>query len=422
MASDDRFSSDGERGGLAALNDLFDDAPRSEARRQGLISSSSIGLANRGRVLQVLFDLGPTSRAELARHVGVNRATITGIIQPLIDQGILVEGEPLPSKEGGGKPARPIWFAEDAAPICAVLLMHDGVHCCLVSLDGTITAEVRAPFPEDAGAVDVLIGIVFDCLGQVLKHAHRPPLGIGVAAGGMIDTDTGTIVAVNLAPLLDGFPLGQALARRFGLPVRVDHHPRALLVGDRWFGIGRGKPNFAVIYTGDVLGGAIFLDGHLYRGPAGAGGELGHTFVQVDGATCRCGRRGCWETIATLGWLRGQASRGDLPEAEAMDARRLAGLAADSQAAADLLDRYARHIAIGIANLQQTMAPNFFVLHGDVVGGGATLLEAIAAHMRDLVPRRPGNDIQLVMGDLEDRAALRGAAGLILSELLHFSL
>jgi predicted NBD/HSP70 family sugar kinase len=422
MASDDRFSSDGERGGLAALNDLFDDAPRSEARRQGLISSSSIGLANRGRVLQVLFDLGPTSRAELARHVGVNRATITGIIQPLIDQGILVEGEPLPSKEGGGKPARPIWFAEDAAPICAVLLMHDGVHCCLVSLDGTITAEVRAPFPEDAGAVDVLIGIVFDCLGQVLKQAHRPPLGIGVAAGGMIDTDTGTIVAVNLAPLLDGFPLGQALARRFGLPVRVDHHPRALLVGDRWFGIGRGKPNFAVIYTGDVLGGAIFLDGHLYRGPAGAGGELGHTFVQVDGATCRCGRRGCWETIATLGWLRGQASRGGLPEAEAMDARRLAGLAADSQAAADLLDRYARHIAIGIANLQQTMAPNFFVLHGDVVGGGATLLEAIAAHMRDLVPSRPGNDIQLVMGDLEDRAALRGAAGLILSELLHFSL
>ena len=105
-----------------------------------------------------------------------------------------------------------------------------------------------------------------------------------------------------------------------------------------------------------------------------------------------------------------------------MDARRLAGLAADSQAAADLLDRYARNIAIGIANLQQTMAPNFFVLHGDVVGGGATLLEAIAAHMRDLVPRRPGNDIQLVMGDLEDRAALRGAAGLILSELLHFSL
>ncbi|QEN89202.1 ROK family protein [Labrys sp. KNU-23] len=423
MASEDRFSSDGERGGLAALNDLFDDTPRLEARRQGLISSTSIGLANRGRVLQVLFDLGPTSRAELARHVGVNRATITGIIQPLIDQGILVEGEPLPSKEGGGKPARPIWFSEDAAPICAVLLMHDGVHCCLVSLDGTITAEVRAPFPEDAATVEPLIDILFDCVGQVLDLAHRPPLGIGVAAGGMIDTDTGTIVAVNLAPLLDGFPLGATLARRFGLPVRVDHHPRALLVGDRWFGVGRGKRNFAVIYTGDVLGGAIFLDGHLYRGPAGAGGELGHTFVQVDGATCRCGRRGCWETIATVGWLRGQAGQLDLPSPDILDSRKLAALAAENGGpAAGLLDLYARNIAIGIANLQQTMAPNFFVLHGDVAGAGAALLAAITAHVRDLVPWRPGGDIELVMGDLEDRAALKGAAGLILSELLHFAL
>ncbi|WP_448954371.1 ROK family protein [Labrys neptuniae] len=423
MASDDKSSPEGERGGLTALHDLFDELPRPEARRQGLISSISIGLANRGRLLQALFDLGPTSRAGLARHVGVNRATITGIIQPLVDEGILVEGDPLPSREGGGKPARPIWFAQDAAPICAVLLMHDGVQCCLVSLDGTITAEARAAFPDDAGAVEVLVEILFGCVRQVLDYAHRPPLGIGVAAGGMIDTDTGTIVAVNLAPLLDDFPLGPTLERRFGLPVRVDHHPRALLVGDRWFGVGRGKRHFAVIYSGDVLGGAIFLDGGLYRGPAGAGGELGHTFVDLDGATCRCGRKGCWETIATLGWLRRQARQRGLPQGIFLDSHRLAALVAEGNvAAAELFDLYARNLAIGIANLQQTMAPNFFVLHGDAVGGGEALRGAIAAHLANLVPARPGSQIELVMGDVEDRAALKGAAGLILSELLHFSL
>ncbi|TMJ40491.1 MAG: MarR family transcriptional regulator, partial [Alphaproteobacteria bacterium] len=122
MVSDGRSSSESERGGLAAINELLDESARPRGRTQGLISSSAIGLANRGRVLQVLFDLGPTSRAELARHVGVNRATITGIIQPLIDQGLLVDGDPLPSKVSGGKPAKPVWFAKDAAPICAVLL------------------------------------------------------------------------------------------------------------------------------------------------------------------------------------------------------------------------------------------------------------------------------------------------------------
>jgi predicted NBD/HSP70 family sugar kinase len=415
--------SDGDRGGRAAINDLFDEAARPGRRPQRLISSSAIGLANRGRVLQALFDLGPTSRAELARHVGVNRATISGIIQPLIDEGILVDGDPLPSKESGGKPARPMWFATDAAPICAVLLMHDSVQCCLVSLDGAITAEVTVLFPPEPDNVEVLARSVFAAIEQTVALAHRAPLGIGVAAGGMIDTDQGTIVAVNLAPLLAGFPLGSALSRHFGLITRVDHHPRALLVGDRWFGVGRGKRNFAVIYTGEVLGGALFLDGHLYRGPAGAGGELGHTFVQVDGSVCRCGRRGCWETIATLGWLRREAKAAGLSQADEIDARRLARMAELGRAGAeDLLDRYARNVAIGIANLQQTMAPNFIVLHGDVVGGGARLLDAIAMHVRDLVPWRPGGDIELVMGDLEDRAALRGAAGLVLSELLHFTL
>ena len=106
-----------------------------------------------------------------------------------------------------------------------------------------------------------------------------------------------------------------------------------------------------------------------------------------------------------------------------MEARSLVALAESGVAgAAELLDRYARNVAIGIANLQQTMAPNFIVLHGDVVGGGSRLLDAIAQHVRDLVPWRPGGDIELVMGDLEDRAALRGAAGLVLSELLHFTL
>jgi predicted NBD/HSP70 family sugar kinase len=423
MVPDGRSSGENDRSRRGAVNELLDESPRPRERAQGLISSSTIGLANRGRVLQVLFDLGPVSRAELARHVGVNRATITGIVQPLIDQGLLVDGDPLPSRESGGKPARPVWFAKDAAPICAVLLMHDGVQCCLVTLDGTITTEVQAAFPPDATDVKELADPIFESIRRTLALAHRPPLGIGVAAGGMIDTDNGSIVAVNLAPLLAGFPLGTELTRRFGLTTRVDHHPRALLVGDRWFGIGRGKRHFAVIYTGEVLGGAVFLDGHLYRGRAGAGGELGHTFVDVDGGVCRCGRRGCWETIATLRWLRNEAEKIGLPSATEMDSRRLVGLAADRIAgAAELLDRYARNVAIGIANLQQTMAPNFIVLHGDVVGGGSRLLDAINIHVRELVPWRPGGDIELVLGDLEDRAALRGAAGLVLSELLHFML
>lgn len=411
-------------GSRNASSGWSDEAPRTFARpRYGLISSSAVGSANRGRLLQALFDLGPTSRADLARYTGVNRATISGIIQPLVDQKVLVEGEAIPANESGGKPARPLWFSKDAQPICAVLLMHDSVRSCLVSLDGEISAQFDAPLPAGAQTVDALVKVIFDCVRSTLAISSRPVLGIGVAAVGMIDTDKRAIITVNLAPLLDGFPLGATLETEFTLPTAIDHHPRALLVGDRWFGLGRGKRNFAAIYTGEVLGGALFLEGHLFRGPGGAGGELGHTFVQLGGRLCKCGRVGCWETIATLGWLREEAGKLALPGADTISSTALAELVRRKVEGAHVLfDRYAHNIAVGIANLQQTMAPTFIILHGDVVGGGETLAQAIAGHLDMLVPQRPGTRIEVALGEPEDVAALRGAAGLVLSELLHFPL
>lgn len=398
-------------------------APRLAHVRRPLLSSSLVGTANRGRVIQALYDLGPTSRAELARAAGVNRTTISGIVQPLVDQNVLVEMDPSPSRAGGGKPARPLWFSPDARPVCGVLLMPEAVHACIVTLEGEIQAEERLPLPAGNGPIKPIVRTIVDCIRHMLAAAGRPPLGIGVAVGGMVDTDKGSIVMVNLAPSLSGYPLAAELHRRFRMPVRIDHHPRALLVGDRWFGKGRGLGQFAAVYTGEVLGGAFYLEGHLHRGTAGAGGEIGHTFVQVDGALCRCGRRGCWDTIATLGWLRREAKAAGLRDAGRMDSERLTALVDDGQpGAANLLDRYARNVAIGVANLQQTLALDVYILHGDVVRGGDRLIERIANHVRQLVPLRPGAEINLVPGDAGDEAALRGAAGLVLSDLWQLAI
>jgi predicted NBD/HSP70 family sugar kinase/DNA-binding MarR family transcriptional regulator len=386
-----------------------------------LLSASHVGSANRGRVLQALFDYGPMSRAELARHAGVNRTTISGIVQPLVDADVLVETDPLPAAAVGGKRARPLWFSPEARPICGALVMANSVSACLATLDGHILAEVSAPIPAEATR-DEIIALVEANISAVLKGAPRKPLGIGVGVGGMVDTDAGSIVRVNLAPALDGCPLKQILAQRFGMTVVLDHHPRALLVGDRWFGKGRGRNRFAVVFTGEVLGAAFALNGRLYRGAAGAGGELGHTFVQLDGELCKCGRRGCWDTIATLSWLRKQAAAAGLSDPDDINAGRLMEMVADgNKNAADVADTYARNLAVGLANLQQTLAPNVFILHGDAVLGGADFVAAIAKHLKAMVPARPGGEIQVIAGHADDRAALIGAAGLVLSERLSFT-
>ena len=384
-----------------------------------LVSPSAIGAINRGRVLQALYDNGPTSRADLARLAGVNRTTVTGIVQPMIEESLLVEGQaPRPSVQGG-KPARPLFFNPDAPMLGAVLLLPGSLQTALVTLTGEVTAVHHARF-DPMDHPETFEATLFETLAKTLGQAVRPPFGIGVAAGGMIDSDNGVIVAVSLAPVLSGLALVRMLRDRFGLPVVMDHHPRALLVGDRWFGPGRGQQSFAAIYTGEVLGGAFYMDGKVYRGLAGSGGELGHTIVQLDGAPCNCGKHGCWETIATLSWLRAQAARLGFEDPDRINAARLvAETQAGSEAAARLLDAYARNLAVGIANLQQAMSLNFYILHGDAATGGEPLTEFVRRHVESFVLMRPNQDITIARnGTGEGLTALRGAGGLVVSDRL----
>ncbi|MGP4139620.1 ROK family transcriptional regulator [Sodalis praecaptivus] len=390
-----------------------------DGRSIALASPSMIGSANRLRILQALYDFGPMSRVEMARQANVNRTTITGIVQPLLADGLLVEGDAVPPSMLGGKPARRLFFNPDAPAIAALLLLPGKICTCLVTLTGDISAFFATTF-SPADTTEDVTRLIEDQLAQTLAAASHPPFGIGIAAGGMVDSDRGVIVTVNLAPALNNLALVDRLAARFNLPATIDHHPRALLLGDRWFGLGRSLHNFAAVYTGEVLGGALYLDGQVYRGLSGSGGELGHTIVQIDGSRCNCGNHGCWETVATLSWLRNEARARGFEAPETLSTRRLLTMVENGITEAEpLLDLYARNLAIGIANLQQTMSPNDFILHGDAAAGGEAMAMRIKQQVEAFTRPRPSQQIKIVMNrGNEDHVALKGAAGLVLSKML----
>jgi predicted NBD/HSP70 family sugar kinase len=146
---------------------------------------------------------------------------------------------------------------------------------------------------------------------------------------------------------------------------------------------------------------------------------VGHMVVDYQGTVCRCGQRGCWETIATHSWLRSQAVIAKLPRPQKTTVASLTALAqTGEQKAAELLDRFARNVSVGIINLQQTLAPGLFILHGDVTSGGDPLRERIESYVRSGVAHHPGGDPSVVFAGADDDIALLGAAGLVLSESL----
>lgn len=386
-------------------------------RRHSLISPSRVGQANRARVLEALHMWGPQSRAELARVLGVNRATITTILQPLFDAGALVERAPLGGTRTAGKPPRPVWFADSGPMLGSVHIMPGRIEAARVTIDGTIVEQARGKFRAPTASGTTIRRVLTETARKVLTEGTF--FGIGVATAGMVDTVDSRIIRVHLAPGLDGLDVGAALAE-FDVPVFADHHPRVQALGDRWFGAGRGLDNFASVYTGEALGFGIVQNGSVVRGPRGAGGESGHTTVQMGGIKCHCGKRGCWETIATTGWLTERARKLGLIEEGTMTAHALISLAQQGdRAASRLADTYAKHLAIGMANQESVFACATYIVHGDAGSGGEDFRVRLEHWLRKLSPDRPRQDPTVILAERRDVATLLGGAGLVLSNVLH---
>ncbi len=379
-----------------------------------LLSNRQIGDVNRSRVLRALCDHGPLSRADLARLAGVPRATIGTIAQGLVDAGLLEESAP--TREAGrvGKPGRPLWFRADAGLCAAVSFRAGAVEAALVNARGDLLTRVEIPCNTATATPGALVAAVLAGVQQAIASAPADVLGIGVAVPGVCDPATGTVIGSGPVPGARGRGLATALEAAHGLPVLIDNDARAQALGEKWFGDGRGVGTFASVQTGAGLGVGLVLDGALYRGTDGATGELGHTVVQLDGTRCTCGLTGCWETVATLRWLRAEAKKLGIRGAATLDAQALVAL--DTKSARQLLERYADHLAVGLATLVHLLAPTRLLLHGDVVGGGEPLRALVAQRLAARTLPHVRDRVEVLLSSLDQDAGLLGAAGLVLSE------
>ncbi|GAA0931900.1 ROK family protein [Pseudonocardia zijingensis] len=290
----------------------------------------------------------------------------------------------------------------------AVEVLPGLVRAALMDMSGAVLRRGEAEFaPGDAAGDSAAVD-------AALRAAAAPcfvdgaPLGIGVAAAGLVDADAGLIIEVNDAPALRGYPVRERLAR-FGAPVHVEHRARLQVLGDRWFGPGRGRSDFASVSTGEVLGVGILLGGEVLAPPGGRSGA--HMTVAGPDRVCTCGARGCWKTVATTRWLRERVAGTGLPAT-------LAGLAASTDPdAAAVVDEYAGNLALGLLNIQQLFAPGLFVLHGEARDGGEGFRERVVQRLRAASSWSPAAEppAVVVSSTVVDDIALLGGAGLVLS-------
>ena len=256
---------------------------------------------NQQLVLRALHDHSPLSRADLARLTGLTRTSVGDLVGTLIEDGLIEEvGR---GRSSGGKSPILLRVAPDGRHLIGLDLGEAQFSGAVVNLRGEILRSIHLPLEGRDG--DAAVELVFRLVDALRADDRSPLLGIGVGAPGIIDTSTGTVLwsVLNWAELR----LGPLLEDRYGVPIVVANDSHAAALAELTF-FRRPRPNnLVVIRVGRGVGAGIILNGQLFQGDGYGAGEFGHVSMGSGDASCRCGRVGCLETIASMRALVGAA-------------------------------------------------------------------------------------------------------------------
>src|SRR5919206_2373733 len=277
---------------------------------------------NLGVVLRHVVEHGPRSRATIALETGLNKSTVSSLVTELIDLGLLLER----GTERTGLVGRPGLVVDIAGAGAAGVGLEVNVDYLAVRVTDLAGAERhrgleavdnRGRSPEEA--LDRLAELTRRALDDLAEQGVAAA-GIAVALPGLVDARDGMLlVAPNLH--WEDLPVGEELADRLHveLPISADNEANLAALGELREGAGRGLRDFVHV-SGEVgIGAGVILDGELFRGAHGFGGEFGHVTVEADGLPCACGSRGCLETRAGVEALVAAAGRPRDPRATTAD-------------------------------------------------------------------------------------------------------
>lgn len=383
---------------------------------------------NRRIMLNLIRRHQPVSRADLARHSGLQRSTVSVIAEQLIRENWVTEGASGHAPRG----RRPTFLHlnKERVGIIGIDVRPARTMIAIANLDAQFLAQESLP---TASNPEQFIAELTSRLGNLIKtHPEIGYEGIGVSLPGRIDAHSQKLVfAPNLG--WSDVDLKTPLEAATGLQVELENAANACALAEVWFGrYTEGIPNLLAVTVSEGIGGGLMINGQLVRGSTGMAGEFGHVTIVEDGLQCRCGNRGCWEVYASNSAAvhhyaqaasrqrNARASNSSLnaspPESTTTfeDVIRLADQGAPK--AIEALEQMAHYLGAGLAMLITGLAPDIIIIVGEVTRDwnrfGPIIDEVIKS--RSFTPAAT----RIVPTDPASQPRLRGTIALVLQK--HF--
>ena len=396
---------------------------------QGPINLASLG---RVRVLRALSEESALSRAELVELTGLARATVGSVIDDLIDAGLvrkMTEAEAPGARTGraqssaasvaaaarSGRPPQLLSLEPRAAYAAGLDIGHDHVRAVLTDLVGTVLWDGSVQLDVDGdpeSALSSAATLLDRAIDEVGAERERI-LGLGLGIACPVDKTTGALHADGIMPGWVGMRPAQDLGRRTGLPVRIINDANAGVLAERRFGAARNCVNVVYLRLSSGIGAGVMCDGRMLLGHGGLAGELGHVTVEANGAVCRCGNRGCLETVASPPAVAALLTRswGRPVTPEELTELLQAGDRGTLRAIEDAGDAVGRALAFTVMLLN----PELIVVGGDLASAGDALFEPMRCSLARNTMDSHAQPLRIVPGSLGDSAGVRGAAALVLA-------
>ena len=346
---------------------------RAVRRRSGSLASLREG--NRKRVVDALRERGLASRAELARMTGLSRSTISTIVADLLEAGLAGERDGQPSGEShAGRPPVMVALNRSAGLAVGLDFGHRHLRVAVSDLSHTVLAETWCEMDVDHSA-DQGLDTAAEFVERVLDEAgvdRERVIGVCMGLPAPIDRGTGSVQASSILPGWVGVDAAAEAASRLGLPVEVENDANLGALAELVWGAAKGRSEVAYIKVSSGIGAGLVSGGRLQHGVGGTAGEIGHTLLAEGGPVCRCGNRGCLETLASS---RAIAELLSASRRERVSTRRLLELcAAGDDAAQRLIGDAGRAIGVAVANLCNMLNPESVIVGGDLSAAGEVLL------------------------------------------------
>ena len=376
-------------------------------------TSETVRQINRRIALNFIRRHDPMSRADLARLSGLQRSTVSAIVDQLIDEGWVTEGAV--GRAPRGRRPRFLHLNVERAGILAVELRPEITTVGLAGVDARFVEQASWPTPHTPEAfVRKLARTV-----ATMRRAYPKIVceGMGISVPGRVSATRRLVFAPNLR--WGDVDLASLLESAVGLPVVLENAANACALAELWFGRHSDDiQHLLAVTVSEGIGVGMLVNGQLVHGGQAMAGEFGHITIDEDGPPCPCGQRGCWERYASNSaavqhYVHGPSSEvGDIPRFE--DLLRFADHG--DRRAIQALERMARFLGFGLAGLATGLAPEVIVMIGEMTAAWDRLGPVVLDEVRKRT--LPHVVTRIVPTDPATQPRLRGAVALVVQK--HF--